>query len=479
MIPRRKSSVARVRGLARAIALVALPLGALVVLVALVALVALVPAGPARAAVPVPGAPQTRPVAIVGATLHPVAAPDVANGTIVLENGRITALGPASRVAVPSDAERVDGTGLHVYPGLVSAWSRLGLSEIESVRASNDFEETGAVNPNVRAAAAFQPESETIPVARSNGVLLAHVVPRGGMLSGQGAVMMLDGWTWEEMTLRSPVSSRLAWPPTVISRDPLGTAQAEERQRAARRKSLAAVKDAFAAARAYAAAVKGAGKGERPEADARWEGLLPVLERKVPLLVEADEVHQIEDAVAFAAAESLRLVLVGGYDAPLTADLLRKHDVPVIVSAVHRLPTRRNEPYDAPFTLPARLREAGVRFCIAAGGGSWAERNLPYQAATAAAHGLGTEDALRAITLDAAKILGVDDRVGSLEPGKDATVILTTGDPLDATSQVKAAFIQGRAVDLNDKQKVLAAKYRTKYERLEEPSGTTAHGDPR
>ncbi len=416
--------------------------------------------GDARAAVPVPGAKQSRPIAIEGATIHPVDGADITNGTIVFADGKIVAMG--AQVAVPADAERVEGKGLHVYPALISAWSRLGLSEIESVRASNDFQETGDLNPNVRAEAAFQPESETLPVTRSNGVLLAHVVPRGGVFSGMGAVMMLDGWTWEEMTLRSAASSRLAWPPTVVTRDPLGAVVTEERQRAARRKALKEMREALASARAYAAAA-GAGTVEK---DARWEGLRPVLERKVPLWVEADEVHQIEDAVAFADAESLRLVIVGGYDAPLTADLLREHDVPVIVSSVHRLPTRRNEPYDAPFTLPARLRDAGVRFAIAAGGGSWAERNLPYQAATAAAHGLGREAALRAITLDAANLLGVGDRVGSLAVGKDATLIVTTGDPLDQESAVTQAWIQGRAVDLNDKQRVLEAKYRTKYDRL-------------
>jgi imidazolonepropionase-like amidohydrolase len=452
-------------------------------LVSACALVALaLPASGARAAVPTPGAAQSRPVAIVGATIHPIASPAIEGGTIVFAGGRIAAVGASSSVAVPEGAERVDGSGLHVWPGLISAWSRLGLSEIESIRASNDFEETGGINPNVRAEAAFQSESETLPVTRSNGVLLAHVVPRGGVLSGRSAVMMLDGWTWQDMTLKAPVCERMTWPPTVMVRDPLGTSAAEERQRAARRKALAAVHEAFADARAYAAAARAAerGAGPAPERDARWEGLRPVIEGRVPLLVEADEVHQIEDAVLFAEAESLKLVIVGGYDAPLTAGLLRRRDVPVIVSAIHRQPSRRNDPYDAPFTLPARLREAGVRFCIAAGGGSWAERNLPYQAATAAAFGLGRDAAMAAITLDAARILGVDDRVGSLEAGKDATVILTTGDPLDEETQVRAAWIQGRAVDLNDKQRVLEAKYRTKYDRLRTEAGAkTAQGGPR
>ncbi len=223
-----------------------------------------------------------------------------------------------------------------------------------------------------------------------------------------------------------------------------------------------------------------AGADVTPPADAvlvdcteRWEAMIPVLERRMPLLVSANEVHQIEAAVAFAAAESLRLVLHGGYDAPFIAPLLKAHDVPVIVSAVHRLPARRASAYDDPFTLPERLRQAGVRFAIGAGGGGWNDRNLPYHAATAAAYGLPPEEALRAITLSPAEILGVADRVGSLEPGKDATLFLATGDPLEEATRIERAFIQGRVVDLSDKQKVLYEKYREKYRRL---GGSTGSG---
>jgi imidazolonepropionase-like amidohydrolase len=200
--------------------------------------------------------------------------------------------------------------------------------------------------------------------------------------------------------------------------------------------------------------------------DRRWEALRPVLEGKMPLLVQAEEVHQIEAAVAFAAERGIKLVIYGGYDAPLVAGLLQAHDVPVLVSAVQRLPRRRSDPYDAPFTVPARLAAAGVRFAIANGGGSWNERNLPYQAATAQAFGLSADEALKSITLYPARILGVDDRVGSLERGKDATLIVTDGDVLDQPTHVLVAWIGGRAVDLNDRQKTLDAKYREKYRRL-------------
>jgi imidazolonepropionase-like amidohydrolase len=201
--------------------------------------------------------------------------------------------------------------------------------------------------------------------------------------------------------------------------------------------------------------------------------MVPVLEGKAPLFVNAEEVHQIEAAVAFAAQRKLRLVIYGGYDAPLVAELLKAHDVPVIVGGIQRLPRRRSDPYDAPFTVPARLAQAGVTVAIGNGGNSWNARNLPYQAATAQAFGLTADQALETITLAPAKILGIADRVGSLAPGKDATLFVSDGDVLEESSHVLSAWIEGRAVDLTDKQKVLEAKYREKYKRLETQTATT------
>jgi imidazolonepropionase-like amidohydrolase len=438
-----------------------------VALAALAAAAGLLPAVPAPAAVPVPGAPQERPVAIVGATIHPVSGPSIEPGTIVFEAGRITALGPAGGVPVPDGAERVEGAGRHVYPGLIDPATTLGLTEVSSVRGTVDTREVGRINPGGRAQVAFQPESELLPVTRSNGVLVAGVTPTGDLLAGQAAAMTLDGWTWEEATLRAPIGMVVHWPGMLLVR---GEGTNEERQKENREAQLRLLRQAFADARAYRAAKAAGGAGFVP--DVRWEGMLPVLDRRVPLFVNAEEIHQIEAAVAFARAEDLRLVVIGGYDAPAAAELLRRHDVPVIVSAIHRLPRRRGDPYDAAYTVPARLHAAGVRFAIA-NGGTWNERNLPYAAATAAAYGLPADRALHAITLGAAEILGIADRVGSLEPGKDATLIVTTGDPLEQATQVTQAWIGGRAVDLDDRQKTLFAKYREKYRRLGlPPSGS-------
>jgi imidazolonepropionase-like amidohydrolase len=428
----------------------------------------------AHSAVPVPGAPQARAVALVGGTVHPVSGPAIENGTVVFDRGHVVALGRG--IEVPSGAERIDVSGKHVYPGLVDPYSVLGLTEIDATRQSSDFTEVGDIAPNVQAQVAFHPESESLPVARSNGVLTALVAPRGTLLRGRSALMMLDGWTWEDMTLRAPVALHVAWPSMVIPIGGTGTKDAEDRARETRDRALERLQSAFDEARAYWTAARAKDAADHGH-DARWAAMMPLFDGKMPLIVEAEEIQQIEAAVAFAAREKVRLVIYGGYDAPQAAALLKKYDVPVIVGAIYRLPARRHEAYDEPFTVPERLRQAGVRFCIANGGGHWNERNLPYQAGTASAYGLPREEALRAVTLYPAEILGVADRIGSLAPGKDATLFVADGDILEIPTRVERAWIQGRAVDLGDKQKVLWQKYAEKHRRFEAGGGAGGAND--
>lgn len=423
----------------------------------------------ARAAVPVPGAPQTEPIAIVGATVHTVSGETIPNGTVLFEGGKLTAVGRTADV--PAGAQRIDGSGRHVYPGLIQAQSRLGLVEVQAVRATRDYAEVGDITPNVKSWVAVNPESEVIPVTRSNGILLAHVAPEGGLLRGQSAVMMLDGWTWEEMVLEAPVAVQLVWPamgtrPTEsrFGPPPASAKTLEER----RGKALAALEDAFTEAKAYWRARQAAGAEPGPgfAMDARWEAMVPVFEKQIPLIVSASEIRQIEAAVAFAKRHDVRLVLFGGADAPMALDLLRENGVAVILDGTHRMPGRRHDAYDLPFRAPELLRQAGVPFCLSPAGSFYTERNLAYQAGTAVAYGLPHEEAVRAITLYPAQILGVADRVGSLEVGKDATLIVTDGDVLEITTQVEMAFLQGRAVDLSNRQTVLYQKYEEKYRRL-------------
>ncbi|GIW94069.1 MAG: imidazolonepropionase [Pirellulaceae bacterium] len=399
----------------------------------------------------IPGAPQRGPIALIGATVHPVSGPPIENGVVLFDSGKIVQVG--SDVEIPPEAERIELPNRHIYPGLFDAYSQLGLVEIDAIRATRDTTETGALNPNVRAQVAVNPDSELIPVTRSNGVLLGLVAPTGGRISGQSAVMQWDGWTYEEMTLKAPAGLHIDWPrvPPVLGRD---TATATN--------PLAELEELFRRAKAY----RDARRAGWPLVDARLEALLPVLEGSVPIMVMADDGQQIQSAVGFRDRHQLRMVLFGGYDAPLCAELLRERNIPVVVTGIYRLPLRRDDPYDAPYTLPERLRRAGLRFCIAGVErfGASNVRNLPYHAATAAAYGLPRDEALRAITLYPAQIFEVADRVGSLEPGKDATLIVTTGDVLETPTHVVLAFIQGRRVELNDRHKRLYRKYRAKYE---------------
>lgn len=409
----------------------------------------------------IPAAPQSKPVALIGGTLHTVSGPVIPNGTVVFAEGRIIAIG--ANVDIPAGAERIDIGGKHVYPGLIDGQTRIGLTEVSSVRATRDYAETGEINPNVRAEVAVNPESEIIPVTRSNGILTVLAAPSSGVLAGMSALIMLDGWTWEDMTLQAPVAMHLEWP-RMTPVTAWWMQQSEEEQLKTRDDNLQKLADAFAEARRYWTARKAAPDRHAP--DSRWEAMVPVFERKVPLIVSADEVQQIQAAVAFAERENLRIIIYGGYDAPYCADLLTRADIPVMTRPTHQNPRRRWEAYDDPFTLPDRLRKAGIRYCITGGGGSSNARNLPYTAATAAAYGLPPEEALKAITLYPAQILGAAGRIGSLETGKDATLFVADGDILEIPTQVEMAFIQGRQVDLSDKQKILWMKYREKYRRL-------------
>lgn len=427
-------------------------LGALVVFCSLTAA--------ARANPEVPGAPQQKPIAIVGATIHPVSGPAIEGGTIVFDKGKITAVG--KDVMPPPDAEIIRLEGKHLYPGLFDAGTNLGLVEINSVRATLDVQETGQINPSVRAIVAVNPDSEIIPVTRANGVLLAQTVPQGGLISGKSAVIQLDGWTWEDLAVSRESGMYVEWPRVLRRASRFEDAPPQPNID----ENFKRLRKAFEDARAYAAARKA---DENYPLDARWEAMQPVLEGKLPLIARADDASSIQSAVAFAQEHKLKLIIHGGYDAPLVAAHLKQHDIPVIVAGVYRLPQRRGDDYDAAYTLPERLRAAGIRYCISSAGrfGASNVRNLPYHAATAAAYGLPADEALKSITLYPAQILGVADRVGSLEAGKDATLFVASGDILETPTQVEAAYIQGRKVELDDRHKRLYRKYSEKYERLE------------
>ena len=416
--------------------------------------------GVANAHDQIPGKPQRRPIVIKNAVVHPVDGPVIEKGAVLFADGKITAVGRA--VEVPTNAVEIDAEGKHVYPGLIEPVSDIGLREISAVDATDDRTEQGDRNPNAKAWVAVNPDSELIPVARAGGVLVAMTAPRGKWLRGQTAVVHLDGWTVEEMILRAPAGLSIDWR-AMEPRDDNAKKQLEQRS-----KKFAELDALLDEVRRYADGRKNSPKST--PTDVRLESLRGLLDGEIPLIAQANDRATIESAVSYAVRNELNLIIYGGYDAPQCADLLKKYDVGVIIAGVYRLPMRRNEPYDAPYTIPSRLQKAGVRYCIGGAGsgspqGASNARNLPYHAGTAVAYGLDHAAAVRAITLSAAEVLGVDDKIGSLTVGKDATLLISDGDILESDSTVTNAWIQGREVDLGCRHKTLYEKYKRKYVR--------------
>lgn len=400
--------------------------------------------------------------ALTGGTVHTVSGGVLENATVLVDDGRITAVGTG--LAAPSDATVYDCRGKHVYPGFIAANTMLGLIEVGTIEGSNDTQETGDVNPNIRAEVMINPDSDLLPVARLNGVTSALVVPGGGTIHGLSALVHLDGWTQEDMTVRRAVALHVRWPNISPVRGwfmPLSDEEQAKRRDAA----LEAIRTTFGAARAYekARAAEGAAGIPAHDADVKWDAMRRVVRGEIPVFFEAETEAQIRGVLNFVDEQKLRgAVLIGGRDAALFADDLKARGMAVIVSGTLRMPGRRSDAYDEAFTLPGRLAAAGVTFCIADQGGGFSAagvRNLPQHAATAAAFGLPRDEALKSVTLYPARILGVADRLGSIEPGKIADLQITDGDPLEVATHCEQVFIAGRPVPMRSRQTELFKKY--------------------
>ena len=311
---------------------------------------------------------------------------------------------------------------------------------------------------------AFNPDSEAIPVARANGILTAVTVPNGGLISGRAAVMVLDGWTWEGLTLLPDAAMAATWPRfSASTRGRRGNGGDADAAVATESDRLGPLHELIREVKAY-----GLARSQVPDEqpiDLRLNEMLSVVEGKTPMLVQANSTKQIQTAIALSKQYNLKLILLGGADAMQCANLIKEAKVPIVILGVYRLPSRHDDAYDSAYTLPAQLQESGILFSIASDGrfGASGLRNLPYHAATAAAYGLTEDQALRSITLSCAEIFGVADRTGSLTVGKDATLIVTDGNILETPTQVVRAYIQGRQVDLSSKQTQLNEKYKAKY----------------
>ena len=416
----------------------------------------------------IPAPPQKNPILLKNGVIHTVSK-GVVNGAILFEKGKITRI--AENISPPAGAEVIDLEGKHVYPGLIAAVSGIGLTEISAVPVTNDHSERGDFNPNVRANVAYNPDSRIIPTTRSNGVLIANVAPGSGLVSGQSSIMLMDGWTWEDATMVHPSGLHVNWPSMGI-RTGGWFRMPPNKQIEQRMQALKGLDDMVKEGRAYARLRQT--QSQRAEdyhnTDLRLESLIPFVNAEKPIFVHANEVRQIEAAVHWANRNEVKIVIVGGKDAWRTSDLLRTNNVPVVYESVTSLPNRRHEDYDQAYKGPSLLHEAGVKFCIStsgSAGGSYRVRNLPNHAAMAAAYGLPKEIALRSITLSVAEILGIDDRAGSLESGKDATLFISNGDPLEIRTNVLQAYIQGKKIDMGDHHKTLYTKYQEKYRQLD------------
>lgn len=419
----------------------------------------------------VPPPPQRNPLLLKGATIHPLSSKAIPNGVMLIEKGKISHVGGENtNLKLPAKTKIIDLSGQHLYPGMIAANTVLGLVEVRTVRGSLDITEVGNINPSVRAQISINPDSEHIPVARANGVLVCLSIPKTedeGLIAGQSALIRLDGWTWEDMTVASPVGMHLFWPElrTYSKKSRLADKEKIEKLSKAYDKSLLAIKKTFADARAYAKAKTD--PDFKGKTDLKLEAMSPVLNGELPIFIHAITLGQLQDVLYFVESEGLkRPVIVGGRDAWRITEELKQQQASVILSPINSLPLRRWEAYDTPYTTAAKLHQAGVPFCIANVGTSFEvanERNLPYQAARAVAYGLPHDVALKAVTLFPAQILGVADQLGSLEVGKEATFFASNGDPLEVMTQVKRVWIMGREIDLSSKHTRLYQKYQEKY----------------
>ena len=406
--------------------------------------------------------PQSEAVALRGATIHTVTNGVIENGTILFENGVIRAIG--TDVEIPTGTRVVDVSGKHIYPGLIDAYSTVGISEIGSVDVSSDVNELGDFNPNVRAEVAVNAESRHIGTTRSAGVLVTLTTPGGGLISGMSSAMSLEGWDWEEMSMESAAALNVNWPNPRGGRGGRGGrgrgfGPGPQEPPPTYAEQVQQLKDFFAEARAYRDATAA---GEEVRTDSRYTAMIPALDGEIPVVVSADGAAQINDAITWAQEEGVRLVIRGGGDAIHVADRLVANDIPVILTSTMAAPGRDYEGYDGAYAMPARLHEAGVRFAISGGSGSLYTNRLPWEAGVAVAFGLPEEEALKAVTINAAEFMGISDRVGSLEPGKQATLLITTGTPLDMTSDIEQSYIQGREINMMDIQKFFFEKYMEK-----------------
>jgi len=407
-----------------------------------------------------PAKKQEKPVFISNGMVHVGNGTLLNNASIEINDGKIVNVGTG--IAPSANAIVIDAKGKHVYPGLILSNSNLGLVEVNSVRATADAVEIGEFNTNIKSLVAYNTDSKVINTLKTNGVVLANVVPQGGIISGSSSVVQLDAWNWEDAAYAKDNGIHLNMP-SLFNRPNsyaafMGNAAPAGDPVKRGLEELEKIKSFFKEAKAYLT------QSNHEQTNLKFESIRGLFEKKQKLFVHCDVVREIIAAIDFKKEFDFDIVLVGASESFQVAELLKSNNIPVILNQMHALPTLADDGVDLPYALPGLLQKAGVLFAINDEDGQHRGKNLPFNAGTAVAYGLTKEQALSSITLSAAKILGIDDKAGSIEKGKDGNIVISEGDILDMkSSKIGLVMIQGRIVSLDDKHKQLYERYMYKY----------------
>ena len=404
-----------------------------------------------------PSPAQTTTTALINGVIHIGNGQVIDNGMIVFSGGKIVDVRSTASIM---DVKVIDLKGKHVYPGIIAANTNLGLIEVSAVRSTGDFEELGDINPSIRSLVAYNTDSKVINTVRANGILLANIVPQGGTISGTSSVVQLDAWNWEDAAYKTDNGIHFNMPSLINVPQQFRRPGADADRVKQSLDKIESVRGFFREARAY--------NNETTHAatNLKFEAVKGLFDQSKTFFVHCNLVKEMMMAIDMAKEFNFKLVLVGASDSYLMIDILKQNKVAIILAEPHSLPTTDDDDVDQPYKTGAALQQAGILFtiCQETEFGYWRQRNLPFEAGTMAAYGLTKEQALTSITLNAAKILGIDNVTGSLEKGKDANIVISEGDLLDMkSSKVVQAFIQGREINLDNKQKQLFEKYKYKY----------------
>lgn len=408
---------------------------------------------------PVPSKPQTKAIALTGGVAHLGNGQVIQNSVIAFEQGKLTLVTDATTARLDlSKYEVIRIDGKHVYPGFILPNSPVGLQEVSAVRAMNDYNERGEINPNVRSIISYNTDSEYIPTFRFNGVLLAETTPAGGLISGSSSVVEMEGWNWEDAAHTTDVGIHLNWPPQLRRQFDFSTFTFAEAPNRDYDKQVGELEMFFAQATSY-------GKMSSKETNLKFEAMQGLFDGKKGLFIHVSNPKEIVESVRFAQRSGVkRIVIVGGEGAFWVAEFLKENKIQVILPATHNLPERNDDDVDMPFKLPHLLTQAGITVSLSNDGSLHGGRNLGFYAGTAVAYGMDKEEALKTITSNTAKALGIDQRVGTLEVGKDATLFVSEGDALDyRTNKLTHGFISGKLIALPGIQEELYERYSNKY----------------